>query len=341
MKIIQDVNLADHSTMGLGGKASYLSEVSSKDELKEVIDWAKQNSLEIITIGSGSNIIWRDEGFKGLVIVNKIAGFSIDKDGDRYYVSIGAGENWDDVVERCASKSLSGIEALSLIPGSAGATPVQNVGAYGQEIADTLVSLEAYDTKTDQFVTILSHDCGFSYRKSRFNSKDKGRYIIIGIKLCLAKTSFSPPFYETLEKYLEAHNINNYTPLNIRKAVIAIRSSRLPDVNKVHNTGSFFGNPIISEQQLIDLQDKYGDIPSWPVGEGQVKLAAAWLIQELGFKDYHDAKTGMSTWLHQPLVLVNEHAKTTADLLEFKAEIVEAVENRFNVTLKQEPEMLP
>lgn len=328
--------------MRLGGTAAYLLEVHTRQEVQRAVTWAKENNLPVLLIGDGSNIVWRDEGFPGLLLVNKIMGFEErQEEGENYYFTIGAGENWDSVVARTVERGMTGIECLSLIPGTAGATPVQNVGAYGQEIAQTLVSVEVYDSETDQMLNIQSMDCGFGYRGSRFKLGDRGRFFITGILLHLRRENPKPPFYNALQGYLEEHNIHDYTPAVIRDAVIAIRSGKLPDPSVVANNGSFFANPVIDQGHFVFLQASNKDIPHWPTDDGRVKIPAAWLVEQAGFKDVHDQQTGMATWPAQPLVLVNEHATSTAQLLQFKQQIVEAVHQKFNITLEQEPELLP
>jgi UDP-N-acetylmuramate dehydrogenase len=341
MNVQQNVSLAAYSTMGLGGPAASLAEVTDRDEVAEAYAWAKDRNLPVLMIGGGSNIIWKDEGFPGLIIVNKISGYDVSQEGDSFYLTIGGGENWDSVCERSVSAGLTGIEALSLVPGSAGATPVQNVGAYGQEIAQTLVSVEAFDTQTKQFVTIAGTDCGFSYRNSRFKSEDQSRFLIISILLKLKKDNPAPPFYASVQTYFDDHAISAYTPAALRAAVIAIRQGKLPDPAVVRNCGSFFHNPVVGYQQLEELSQRYGAVPHWAFGQDQVKLSAAWLIEQAGFKDFHDQATGMATWPRQPLVLINEAAKTTADLLAFKQKILNTVQQQFGISLQQEPELLP
>jgi UDP-N-acetylmuramate dehydrogenase len=344
MNIRNDVPLQDFSTMRLGGKVRYLSEITRRNEVEEAVAWAIAHQAPPLMIGTGSNIIWRDEGFEGLLLINKILGYEeFDEDELNTYLTIGAGENWDSVVERSVEAGLTGIEALSLVPGTAGATPVQNVGAYGQEIADTLVSIEAYDLHTRQLVTIPAAECGFGYRTSRFKTTDRDRFFITSLTLHLMKKNPEPPFYRALAEYLATyHKGSEYTPKDIRKAVIDIRSHKLPDPAKVANTGSFFANPVISEGLLTQLQADYPDIPHWQTSQlGMAKIPAAWLIEQAGFKDFHDQETGMATWPKQPLVLVNENAKSTADLMRFKQTIVDAVAAKFQITLEQEPELLP
>jgi UDP-N-acetylmuramate dehydrogenase len=342
MNIAQDVPLKNYSTMRLGGNAAFMTEIASRNELQEAIVWAEEKQLPVLMIGSGSNIIWKDEGFPGLVILNKILRFEEQiEDEENYYVTIGAGENWDSVVARTVAAGASGIEALSLIPGTTGATPVQNVGAYGQDISQTLVTVEAYDRQIHQFVTIPGSDCAFGYRDSRFKSADRGRFFITAITLHLSRKNPQPPFYNALQSYLHEQDVTEYTPATIRQAVIAIRSSKLPDPMKIANNGSFFANPIISESAFTQIEADHPNCPHWPAGEGLVKLPAAWLLDQAGFKDVHDSETGMGTWPAQPLVLVNESATSTAQLIAFRQKIIGKVKEMFAITLEQEPELLP
>jgi UDP-N-acetylmuramate dehydrogenase len=343
MNIRHNVRLADYSTMRLGGIADYLADIASTSELIEAIDWANAQGVPVMMIGGGSNIIWRDEGYRGLVLVCKLRGFdsTATDDTTQQLVTIGAGELWDEAVARTVQAGLTGIETLSLIPGTAGGTPVQNVGAYGQEIAQTLVSVEAYDVHTKSIVTIAAADCGFGYRTSRFKTTDKGRFFIVSLTLKLTKGNPQPPFYGALEGYFAAHNTTEFTPQTVREAVIAIRSSKLPDPRKMANNGSFFANPVVSAEEYAQLEADYPELPHWPTADGRVKLPAAWLLERAGFKDYHDPDTGMATYATQPLVLVNEHATSTAQLLQFRQKIVDAIAAQFGITLEQEPEILP
>ena len=224
MYVLENVPLQTYSTMRLGGMARYLSDVNNEKDVAEAVAWADERHLPIMVIGIGSNIIWNDDGFDGLVLVNKIMGFKTEaQDEESAYVTVGAGENWDSVVQRCVDMNLSGIEQLSKIPGTAGATPIQNVGAYGREIADTLVTLQAYDRETKKLVTIPKSECNFGYRSSRFKTTDKGRFIITNITLFLTKTSPLPPFYASLQQYFDEHNITEYSPKIVREAVMAVR----------------------------------------------------------------------------------------------------------------------
>ncbi|MEX2014954.1 MAG: UDP-N-acetylmuramate dehydrogenase [Candidatus Saccharimonadales bacterium] len=340
MKIENNQPLSGHSTMRLGGPAKFLMNITSREQITEAVEWAKKNNCKIIMIGHGSNIVWQDSGFDGLVLVNKIPGFNVNQQGDEYIVKLGAGEVWDEVVNKLVVQGLSGVEQLSLIPGTVGATPVQNVGAYGRELSEVLISVEAFDLSENKFVEIANEDCGFSYRKSRFNQQDSDRFLICAITLKLHKANPAPPFYATLEKYLSEHRITEYTPLNIRSAVIEIRNSKLPDPAKVANCGSFFGNPIVNKTKLLELKTGYPEIQSWDMKNSTYKVSAAWLLDQLGLKGYKDPSTGMALWHAQPLVFVNENAKSTKDLLSFREKIKSKVQEKFGIDLKQEPELI-
>jgi len=342
VNILENVDLRLHSTMRLGGKARYLADAKTEGEVKELVEWAKHKNLQFIVIGQGSNIVWRDEGFDGLIIVNRISGRQIfNEDSGKTTVRFGAGENWDECVIWTLEKGFSGLEFLSRIPGTVGAAPVQNIGAYGRELSDLLEEIAAYDTQTDEFVTIAREHCGFGYRTSRFKAKDKGRYIILNVTLNLGKENPKPPFYESLQKYLDEHQIKDLTPESIRSAVTEIRKIKLPDPSVVPNNGSFFTNPIIEESKFQELQKKYPEVKGWTQPDGRMKVAAGWLVEQAGFKDFHDKSTGMGTWPHSALVMINEHARSTADLLEFRQKITFKVEEMFDIVLEQEPELLP
>jgi UDP-N-acetylmuramate dehydrogenase len=327
--------------MRLGGPARYMVDITTKFQVAEALAWAQERQLPVVMIGGGSNIIWGDQGFAGLVLVNKIMGFEVfEEDAESTYVTVGAGEEWDSVVERTVAQGLSGIESLSLIPGTAGATPIQNVGAYGREIKDVLVTVEVYDQQAGSLVTLRPDECQFGYRMSRFKGSDKGRFFITSITIHLTHQNPQPPFYAALERYFQERGVTEFTPAVVRDAVVAIRSLKLPDPKQVANNGSFFFNPVIDQLQATELADTYPTLTYWPLENNQAKISAAWLVEQAGFKGVHDPETGMATWENQPLVLVNEHAHSTADLIAFKQKIVEAVQAKFGITLAQEPELI-
>ena len=336
MDIHTNIPLKNYTTMRLGGNARFMTEVHSADEVAEVCRNAAAQNLPIFILGGGSNVIVRDEGFSGIVVRNRISGFEvISDDPGRTTIHIGAGENWDEVVRRTVEMGLSGIEALSAIPGTAGAAPVQNIGAYGQEIAETLVSLVAYDIQENRFVILQNTDCGFSYRHSIFRGDATGRYVITAITLTLYKTSPQPPFYAAVQDYFDTNNITIYTPQIVRDAVIQIRKDKLPDPKELPNTGSFFKNAIIEDWQLNDLKADYPDIPTYDMSDGRYKVPTGWLIEQAGFK----GKTlhGMRVHDKNALVLINESAQSYADLAAARNEIVVAVREQFRISIEQEP----
>ena len=342
MHIHENVSLKDHSTMRLGGNARYLVDIESTDDAVEAVAWAKEHKVPFLVIGRGSNIVWRDEGYDGLIMVNKIPGRQVmSEDESSATLSLASGENWDEVVAWSVEQNLTGLEFLSLIPGTVGAAPIQNIGAYGGELSSVLLEVQTYDSKENCFIGLMSESCDFGYRTSRFKTTDHGRFIITGVVVKLKKANPAPPFYESLQAYLDEHGFSTYTPNVIRNAVIAIRSSKLPDPEKVSNNGSFFTNPVIGDEQFSELQKKYPGIKGWLTDDGQVKLAAGYLVEQAGFRGVHDEATGMATYEKQALVLVNEHANSTADLLAFRQKIIDKVHDMFDVTLEQEPELLP
>ncbi len=340
MTPLENVLLSNYSTMRLGGPARYLIEIHSAPEVEPAVAWATERNLPAVMIGGGSNIIWPDEGYAGLVMVNRINGYELQDQTTQVFVTVGAGEPWDSVVDRTVAEGLSGIEQLSLIPGSTGATPVQNVGAYGREIAEVLVCVQAYDLKDKKMIILPQSECGFSYRSSRFKTTDKGRFLITSVTLALTRTPPFPPYYAAVESYLREHEIKRPGSADIREAVIAIRNAKLPDPAVVANCGSFFHNPVIPMEQLDDLRGQYPTIAYWPTAEGKAKVSAGWLLEKLGLKGYHEPTTGMAIWDKQALVFVNENAPNTAALLAFRDAIIEAVQKKFGITLEQEPELI-
>ena len=336
MDIHTNIPLTQYTTMKLGGPARFMTDVHTPDQLPELYRNAKSQNIPIFILGGGSNVIVHDDGFNGLVLRMRIPGFTVvAEDSASTTIKIGAGEPWDDIVARTVDMNLSGIEAMSAIPGTAGASPVQNVGAYGQEIADTLQSLEAYDSESDQFVQLAASDCGFSYRDSIFRGAAMGRYCITSITIRLTKTAPQPPFYAALQKYLDEHDITLYTPKTIRDAVTAIRAEKLPNPSERPNTGSFFKNAIIEQWQLDDLQKTYPDVPSYDMGDGRFKVPTGWLIEKAGLKG--QLLNGMRIHDKNALVLINESASSYTDLAEARTEIIRTVRDAFRIEIAQEP----
>lgn len=336
MDIHTNIPLKNYTTMKLGGNARFIADILKPEDIPPLLDKAAQQSLPVAILGGGSNTIIRDEGYNGVVLRIRIPGITtIAEELNAVTIKIGAGELWDNVVKYTVDLRLTGIEAMSAIPGTAGAAPVQNVGAYGQEVADTLVSLEAYDTETHQFVTLTNEDCQFSYRNSIFRDEAQGRYIITSITLKLSKNLPSPPFYEALQRYLDANHLTTYTHQVIRDAVMAIRKDKLPDPTERPNTGSFFKNAIIESWQLPEIQSIDPDVPFYDMGDGRYKIPTGWLIEKTGLKG--QLLHGMRVHDKNALVLINESATSYADLAEARDEITTAVRDIFRIEISQEP----
>ena len=336
MDIHTNIPLKNFTTMKLGGNARFMVEIRTPEEVAIICKNAKSKSLPIFVIGGGSNIIAKDEGFNGIILRMRIAGFEITADDiNSTTIKIGAGEIWDSVVARTVDMHLSGIEAMSAIPGTTGATPIQNVGAYGQEIADTLQSIEAYDTQNDSFVVLNRSECNFSYRNSIFRGEAEGRYIITFITLKLSKNQPQSPFYDSLQKYLDSNNIKIYTHESIRNAVIAIRKEKLPDPILLPNTGSFFKNAIVEEWQINDLKKIDPNIPVYDMGDGNFKIPTGWLIEHVDLKG--QLLHGMRVYDKNALVLVNESANSYDDLAMAREEIMNKVRDKFRIQIQQEP----
>ncbi len=336
MDIRANIPLKNYVTMHIGGPARFMTDIRQVEELGGLVARVASQGLSLYILGGGSNTIVHDEGYAGMVARNRIMGFdTLEDTSTESTIKIGAGEDWDEVVKRTVAMNLSGIECLSGIPGTAGAAPVQNIGAYGQEIAETLVSLEAYDTDTKALVTLSNQECDFSYRHSIFRGEQKGRYIITSITLKLYKTPPRPPFYKAVQDYLDAHSIELYTPLTLREAILAIRQEKLPDPKERPNNGSFFKNAIVEEWKLQDMQKTYPNVPFYAMPDGQFKIPTGWLIEQAGFKG--KVLHGIRVHDKNALVLINESAKSYADLAAARDEIIGTVRDTFQILIEQEP----
>ncbi len=336
MDVMTNISLKQYTTMKLGGETRYMTTADSAGDVVSLYRNARKENLPIFVLGGGSNVITHDEVFEGIVLLNKIKGFEVISETDETTdVKIGAGEVWDEVVEKAIGLGLQGVEAMSGIPGTAGAAPVQNVGAYGQEIADTLISLEAYDSKTDTIVTISADECDFSYRNSIFRDKEKGRYCILNIALRLNKSEPKPPYYASLQRYIDENDIREVNLSVIRVAVLNIRSEKLPDPAELPSAGSFFKNALVEKWKLEELQKEYSDIPNYAMSDGKYKIPTGWLIDKAGLRGYRSH--GMRVYEKNALVLVNDSATGYDDLAAIREEIVQIVFDKFGIKIEQEP----
>ena len=336
MQIINNAPLRDYTTIKLGGLAQYLADFRSVDELREILALSRKHDLPVFIIGSGSNTIARDEGFGGIVARNQILGFEILSNSSGVVrIKVAGGENWDRTVARTVEQGWSGIEALSAIPGTVGAAPVQNIGAYGQEIADALHEVEVLDLKTGDLATLSNDACNFSYRSSIFRTDMSGRYCILSVTMLLSTEPPSPPFYAAVEKYFEENNITEYTPKTLRDAVMNIRLNKLPDPTIYPNAGSFFKNAVIDDWLYQELIQKYPDMPSYNMPDNRYKVPSGWLIEQAGLKG--SVIHGIRIHDKNALVLINESADSYQDLSQAREAIKDAVRDQFRIELEQEP----
>lgn len=337
MNIQEKAPLESFNTFRIKTTARCLVVVSTLVELTKALDLAKAKNLPVVILGGGSNVIIKDNGILECIVIKiEIAGFEIIEDTDSHsLVKIGAGEAWDNVVSLSVTKGLGGIEALSAIPGTAGATPIQNVGAYGQEISDTLVHLEAYEISNGNICKLTHEDCKFGYRDSVFKNESRDRYIILSIVLKLSKSKPAIPQYPGLQNYFDANSITEPTLAQIRKAVIETRKAKLPDPAEIPSVGSFFKNPFISKKQSEVIKSTYPSAAIFPVDENTDKIAAGWLIDSLGIKG--KVFGNLQIYDKNALVIVNNGNATYKELEELVSYIKDKVYEKFQINLEQEP----
>ena len=335
MEIKNNINLKDYLTMRLGGQAKYMAEINCEEDIKDAYQYAENHGLKVFILGGGSNTLATDKGFDGLVMLMKIKGTHIiEEDDNSMTIKIGAGEILDDIVKKSVDLHLTGIEAMSMIPGTIGAAPVQNVGAYGQDISQTFVALEAFDKQTKSFVTLSKEDCQFSYRHSIFRGHAWGRYIIHHVIIKLKKGNPTPPFYKQVQDTLTQDGITDYTPAIIRDTVIKIRTHKLPDPDINPNCGSFFKNAIISKEKLESLQHDYPELKGFKVDEDHYKISTGWLIDKAGLKGHK--LHHMKVHDRNALVLINDDATSYNSLAQARDEIIQCVKDKFDITISQE-----
>ena len=328
--IQENFDLKDFNTMGLSSKAAFFVEADSVPHLKKAIAFAKQKDLRILVLGGGSNILFKSD-FDGLVIHNSLKGKEFITESE---LRVSGGENWHELVLFCVKKELYGIENLSLIPGSVGAAPIQNIGAYGVELQEVFVSLEALMIETGKIRTFTKEECKFGYRDSIFKRELKGKVIIVSVTLSLSKEKKINTSYRVLSDTLSEKGINDPDISDISSTVIEIRKSKLPDPDEIGNTGSFFKNPVISTEQFDQLKSDFPDIPSYPITERQVKVPAGWLIDKAGWKGKRIGDAGVHD--KQALVLVNHGNASGEEIWNLATEICLSISEKFDITLTPE-----
>ncbi len=338
MVIEENVPLNNHTTFRVGGPARFFAVARSREELWALITHAKDKNLPLLIMGTGSNILAPDEGWKGLVIEVGIMGkqFSDQPDGT-ILATAGAGENWDSLVADCVSKGFWGLENLSGIPGTVGATPIQNVGAYGVEIKDVIDTVEVLEIKNGETHSFIPTDCRFGYRDSFFK-QEPGRYVVTAVTMRLSRNAAPTLHYRDLREHFKNHK---ETPslLDIRTAVLEIRSRKFPDLRKFGTAGSFFKNPIITTTHLAKLQERFPDVPHFPAGEGREKISLAWLLDRVcNLKGVTHGP--VESFKRQPLVIVNTGGATAKDIRAFADFVASCVKEKTGIAIEPEVNVL-
>lgn len=346
LEIRENVPLAPLTTLGVGGAARFFARVRSSSEVEQAVAFSRNRQLPVFVLGGGSNLVVSDQGWNGLVLQVGIDGIHRETSHEKIVFDAGAGVNWDDVVAQSVSLNCSGMECLSGIPGSVGGTPVQNVGAYGQEVSQTIVSLLAYDLGENRLREIGAAECGFKYRRSIFNSSERERYIILRVKYSLSPNGGSPPKYDDLQKYFAGRTAAP-TPAEVREAVRSIRASKgmLISAGEADSksAGSFFKNPVLSREQFADLirlaAARDLRIPSYPALSDRHKISAAWLVENSGFhKGYAKGRAAISS--KHALAIVNRGGASAHEIVGICEEIRNRVYETWAVRLEPEPVFL-
>ncbi|MCW3093246.1 MAG: murB [Ferruginibacter sp.] len=327
----ENFSLKKYNTFGIDAAARYFSTFSTLEELNELLD---VNQPSTFILGGGSNILLT-KNIDGLVLKNDILGIEkLKEDDEHVYVKAGAGVNWHELVLHCISNNWGGMENLSLIPGNTGASPMQNIGAYGVEIKDIFFELEAFHLEEKKLVSFNLKDCEFGYRESVFKRKFRNKFVILNVSFRLSKHPVFNTSYGAIEKELEAMGVTELSIRAISQAVVNIRRSKLPDPAVIGNAGSFFKNPEIGSKQFEVLKNDFQNIVGYELPGGNIKLAAGWLIEQCGWKGFRKGDVGCHE--KQALVLVNYGNATGGDIYSLSTEIINSVHDKFGVLLERE-----
>ncbi|HEY8400412.1 MAG TPA: UDP-N-acetylmuramate dehydrogenase [Cytophagaceae bacterium] len=336
MKIQNNIDLKPYNTFGVHALANQFIEINHENQLIELYNSGIFKN-KFFVLGGGSNILFTQD-FEGTII--KIANKGIQHfiEGNNIYVTAAGGEIWNDLVWYCVDHGFPGLENMALIPGTVGASPIQNIGAYGIELMDIMYTCRAFDTMTGEFKTFSNQDCGFSYRDSIFKSKYKGRFIIVSVTYKLNLHSKLNTSYGAIEVELAKRGISNPTIKDIAEVVSHIRVEKLPDPSTIGNAGSFFKNPIIPNFQLEKLKEVYPNIVCFPMDDTHTKVAAGWLIEQCGWKGKEVGEVAI--WKNQALVITNKNKATGKEIFEVSSLIIDDVKEKFGITLEREVNIL-
>lgn len=333
MQVQENISLKPYNTFGIDVAARYFAVFRSTEELESLLSINQKPTKKLI-LGGGSNILFTQD-YDGIVLKNEIAGIEKTGEDENFvYIKCGAGENWHQFVLHCIQNNWAGIENLSLIPGCTGASPMQNIGAYGVEVKDVFHQLTAFHLQEKLNYNFSLQDCEFGYRESVFKRKYKDQFVILDITFRLSKKPKFNTRYGAIEEELDKMGVKELSIQNISQAVINIRSSKLPDPKEIGNAGSFFKNPSIPSEQFQNLKSKFNNIVGYENADGTVKLAAGWLIEQCGWKGFRKDDAGVHA--KQALVLVNYGHATGKQLYDLSEKIMLSVKDKFGVTLERE-----
>ncbi|TCD18283.1 UDP-N-acetylmuramate dehydrogenase [Pedobacter psychrodurus] len=337
LQIQENISLKPYNSFGIDVKASYFAEVFSEADLARLFKNEIVKSQKLLVIGGGSNVLFTQD-YNGLVVKISIKGIQSEIIDGKVLVTAGAGEVWNDFVNYCVGHHFAGVENLSLIPGTVGASPIQNIGAYGVELKDVFESCTAFEIKRGKIKTFSYDDCHFGYRESIFKGELKGQYIITAVTFRLSAEAKINTSYGAIETELLNRGIEKPNIADVSAAVSHIRVSKLPDPSTIGNAGSFFKNPVIEKYEFANIVAKHPDVVHYPTADDKIKLAAGWLIEQCGWKGKVLGQTG--TWKNQALVLVNHGHATGTEVYNFSEQIIDSVKSTFGVTLEREVNIL-
>ena len=345
----ENVPIAPYTTLAVGGPARYLAHIADESQAIEALEFAFARNLPVFILGGGSNVLVADSGFPGLVMRMELRGIQSPDEEAGEVISAAAGEDWDSFVNFCVGKDLAGIECLSGIPGSAGATPVQNVGAYGQEVGNVIVSVRVLQRETLTISEISNAQCRFSYRSSIFNTSHRGSYVVLRVTFALIPGGRASISYPDIKRYFSACN-GHPSLAELREAVLGVRASKAMRLRSgdtdCRSAGSFFKNPIVAEELALEIEERESsasgqsgadEMPRYRTPDGQVKMSAAWLVERAGFcKGYQRGSVGISG--KHALALINRGGATAREIADFAREIQARVHETFGIALETEPE---
>lgn len=343
LEILRDVPLAPLCTLGVGGHAQHYARVHDRAQAAQAAEWARARELPLLVLGGGSNLVVSDEGHPGLVVHLDLLGVTAADEHGSVLVTAGAGEEWDPLVARCTGRGWAGLECLSGIPGRVGATPIQNVGAYGQDVSETVDRVDCLDLTSGAEVALRGPECGFGYRDSRFKREDVGRFLITSVSFRLRPGGRPAVRYSELERALQ--DTAEPTLADVRRTVLALRRRKSmvidPDDENRRSVGSFFMNPTVAPHEADSVRERVGpeeatSMPAFPAAGGRVKLSAAWLIERSGLsRGYGDGPVGLSTG--HTLAIVNRGGATARQVVDFARRVRDRVRDRFGIVLRPEP----